>query len=158
MDIGKFTGSALYNADKIAPGVKIEEIVAGFETREFDDGLKAVMLFESGMGVVLNPTRALVMTQAFGRESDNMIGQLIEVSRGMTMYGGKPTACVVVEPVNPVRLVTQSAAKPAIEQAERPAIGKVTTNDHEVETRIPRSAPPPDIYDGPDGDEEGIPF
>jgi hypothetical protein len=124
MDLRKYAGSPLYNADKIPVGVKIEEIVAGFETREFEDGVKAVMQFESGMGVVLNPTRTLVLTQAFGCESENVIGQAILVSRGMTTYSGKPVACVAIEAVNPVRLVAQSAAKPALE-GQRPAIGKI---------------------------------
>jgi hypothetical protein len=150
MDIGKYTGSALYNADKIPAGVKIEEIISGFETREFDDGIKAVVVFESGMGVVLNPTRALVLTQAFGRESDNMIGQLLEVSRGMTTYGGKPTACVTIEAVNPVRLVTQPAAKPALE-GQRPALGDVEVNDVPVTARPARKA-------GGAGPNDDIPF
>ena len=153
MDLGKYTGSALYNADKIPPGVKFEEIVAGFEKREFDDGEKVVMLFESGMGVVLNPTRALVMTQGFGRESDNMIGQAILVSRGMTTYGGKPVSCVAIEAVNPVRIATQPQA--------RPAIGKTTINDVAVRNPyVPRGDPGPssEAGDGPCEDDEPMPF
>ena len=153
MDLGKYTGSALYNADKIPPGVKFEEIVAGFEKREFDDGEKVVMLFESGMGVVLNPTRALVMTQGFGRESDNMIGQAILVSRGMTTYGGKPVSCVVIEAVNPVRIATQPQA--------RPAIGKTTINAIAASNPYAPSGDPgpsSEAGDGPCEDDEPMPF
>jgi hypothetical protein len=153
MDLSKYTGSVLYNADKIPLGVKFEEIVAGFEKREFDDGEKAVMLFESGMGVVLNPTRALVMTQGFGRESDNMIGQAILVSRGMTTYGGKPVSCVVIEAVNPVRIATQPQTKPALELPRR---GKIDIRSGEGAWDDPPSPPEeyPEGYGGSDDDPE----
>jgi hypothetical protein len=142
VDLSKYTGSALYNAEKIPPGVKIEEIVAGFEARQFDDGEKAVMLFESGMGVVLNPTRALVMTQAFGRESDNMIGEAILVSRGTTRFGADPhKPCVVIEAVNPIGITAQKP-KPALGQRAaidiRPGRG----------ARQADAPPPPDASQG----------
>jgi hypothetical protein len=154
MDLGKYTGSALYSADKIPPGVKIEEIVAGFEKREFDGGEKAVMLFESGMGVVLNPTRALVMTRAFGRESDNMIGQAILVSRGATRFGSDPARpCVVIEAVNPVRIATQPQTKPALEEPRR---GRIDIGRGEGAWDDPPSPPEeyPEGYGGSDDDPE----
>jgi hypothetical protein len=57
MDMREYAGSNLYNAEKIPPDTLIEEVIIDVVLRDFDDGRKPVLRFESGMALPLTPTK-----------------------------------------------------------------------------------------------------
>ena len=50
----------------------------------------------------------MVLSRAFGKNTDLWIGQKISVSRGQTTYGGKPTACITFEAILAPRIAASS--------------------------------------------------
>jgi hypothetical protein len=104
-----FLNSNYFRAEDLDPSVLIETTIVSVRPRDFDDGSHKLVVYtdHQGQGVVLNQTRLKTIIAAFGANIDNWPGKKIVIRRGSTMYSGKPTPAVVVEPVVPTRIAAE---------------------------------------------------
>jgi hypothetical protein len=110
--------SNFINGDRLEDNVRVEATIVGVREHEFKGGdVKPTVDLDDGRRITLNQTRLKALIGGFGPHPANWIGKTIIVSKGKTVYAGKPETCVVVEPAIPARIA--GAAKPAI--AAQPA-------------------------------------
>jgi hypothetical protein len=120
-----FLNSNYFRAEDLDPSVLIETTIVSVRTRDFDDGSHKLIVYtdHQGQGVVLNQTRLKTMIAAFGSNFDNWSGKKIVIRRGSTLYSGKQTPAIVVEPVVPTRIAAeQRQGRIAIESGKSAAI------------------------------------
>ena len=93
----------------------IEATIVSVRARDFDDGSHKLVVYtdHQGQGVVLNQTRLKTMIAAFGPNFDNnWPGKKIVIRRGSTVFSGKTTPAILVEPVVPARIATKPRQEP----------------------------------------------
>lgn len=111
---GAFPSTWLKNADLNGRSVKLTMKEVALE--EVGDDHKPVLYFQGAKkGLVLNKINSASIASAYGTETDNWSGKLIEVYPDMTIFGGKPTPCIRVRPVRseaPAPMPQQAATPP----------------------------------------------
>ncbi len=81
-------------------GRKIKLTIANVEMEKMGDDMKPVMYFKGKeKGLVLNKTKAAVLTAAFGGETDNWYGKEIAIYPAKVAYNGQMVDSINVEPV-----------------------------------------------------------
>jgi hypothetical protein len=162
--------------------VKAEELESGFcvtaritavESREFEEGTKGVLFLDvfNRRGFVLNQTNLKALMAAFGRKSENWVGQDVVVNRTLADFKGKPVPAIRLEVVRrpsvnapavapTPRLVVASAARAGTMtfttgMASPDAVSAPETT---IGSDPPPSAPPPASYDGPADPDDDFSF
>jgi hypothetical protein len=146
--------SNFITGDSLEENVRIEASIASVREHNFGDDakpdVKAAIDLDDGRRVQLNQTRLRVCIAAWGPNPNNWVGKTVIISRGKTMYAGKPTACVVVEPV----VATRIAAAEAKSALERRGSATIESGKHAA----PREQAPPPKSEADYGVDEPIPF
>lgn len=97
-DINDLMPKRFFNADDIlSPRVltiiRVERVNTAAKDKEAE--IKAAVYFENEeRGVVLNGERRDTLVDLYGRDTDNWLGQSVEIFRGETKFGGKKVGCV----------------------------------------------------------------
>jgi hypothetical protein len=103
-----FLNSNYFRAEDLDPNVRIETTIVDVRPREFNDGTKLVVYTDhQGKGVVLNQGRLATMIAAYGVAYTGWPGKQIIIRQGSTLYQGKPTTAIVIEPLVPTRIAAQ---------------------------------------------------
>jgi hypothetical protein len=95
MDMSKYAGSAFVSLDDVVNGPIRGEIVH-VELGSFD---KPVVTFSNGCRFSLNVTNAQALIKAFGKESDDWIGEQLELYAGELKYRGEVRPSVLARPL-----------------------------------------------------------
>ena len=95
MDMSKYAGSAFLSLDDVVDGPIRGEIVH-VELGSFD---KPVVTFSNGCRFSLNVTNSQALIKAFGKESDDWIGEQIELYAGELKYRGEVRPSVLARPL-----------------------------------------------------------
>jgi hypothetical protein len=95
MDMSKYAGSAFLSLDDVQGG-PIRSEIASVEIGNYD---KPVLTFSNGLRFSLNVTNTTALIKEFGKESQDWIGESIELYAGETKYQGAPTPSVLVRPL-----------------------------------------------------------
>lgn len=67
------------------------------ESKNFDDGAKLIIRFnETEKVLVSNKTNTFTIAEIYGQETDNWLGQKIELFPTTTMFSGKMVPCIRV--------------------------------------------------------------
>jgi hypothetical protein len=110
MDMRQYSSTTFIGVEEIRRGPRQEKI-ASVAPGKYD---KPVATFESGDQLTLNRTNVRTLIEAFGEESGDWVGCIIELSIGAAKYNGDQIDSVVVKPVSPPRpLATQTPAPKA---------------------------------------------
>lgn len=97
-------------------GIDVEDVVGDEKPGDF----KPVMRVQGfDKGIVINRTNGDALMQAFGDDTDAMIGKEIKLSRGRTLYKGKMVDCVTITPIMPT--VSESDVRQAMTPQQQPA-------------------------------------
>ena len=140
--------------DSLEENVRIEASIAGVREHNFGDDakpdVKPTIDLDDGRRVQLNQTRLRVCIAAWGPNPNNWAGKTVIISRGKTMYAGKPAACVVVEPVAATRIAA-AGAKSALER-------RGSTTIESGRHAAPREQAPPPTSEADYGVDDPIPF
>jgi hypothetical protein len=96
MDMRKYCGSTFYKVDDVRDGPRRERI-AGVVDGKFD---RPDLVFESGRKLGTGPTNNKTLVGAYGIESDDWIGHVIELYLGQTKYNGASQDAVLVRPIS----------------------------------------------------------
>ena len=116
--------SNFITGDSLGENVRIEATIVGVREHDFDGDVRPTVDLDDGRRIPLNQTRLKALIGGFGPNPANWIEQTIIVSRGKTIFSGKEKACVVVEPVVPMRIAADQ--KPAIAaQPVRKGLGTI---------------------------------
>ena len=74
--------------------------ISGVLMEQVGEGQKPVCYFKGGdKGLVLNKTNGIVMADAFGDDTDDWVGKVIELRVEPTMFKGKPDTGTRVYPI-----------------------------------------------------------
>jgi hypothetical protein len=95
MDMSKYAGAAFLSLDDVQDG-PIRGEIAAVEEGNYD---KPVLIFSNGFRFSLNITNNKTLLKAWGSESDDWIGERVELYRGETKYQGEPRPSVLVRPL-----------------------------------------------------------
>ena len=132
-------------------------------SREFEDGTKGVLFLDvfNGRGLVLNQSNLKTLMTAFGRKSENWVGQDVAVNRTLADFKGKPVPAIRLEAVRRPAVTAPAVATTPKLAAARAGTTTFTTGTATPDAMLgpespiesgPPSAPPPTSYDGPDDD------
>lgn len=55
-----------------------------------------VWFMDEKKGYILNSSNGATLRELFSRETDNWIGNEVDIWQGMTTFGGKPVKCIVI--------------------------------------------------------------
>src|ERR1700722_3581645 len=169
MDVSKLLTGCV-KAEELEPGYSDSAHITSFDSREFEDGTKGVLFLDvfNGRGLVLNQSNLKTLMTAFGRKSENWVGQDVVVNRTLADFKGKPVPAIRLEAVRRPAITAPAVATTPKLTAARAGTTTFTTGTAtpdamlEPESPIesgPPSAPPPTSYDGPDdGPNDDIDF
>ena len=95
-------------------GRSVRVTIDRFEIEEVVDGDRKPCLYFAGKdkGIVLNRTNADMICSAYGEETDNWLGQVIELYPDKTRFQGKMVDCI--------RVRVPKIAKETVIQPQRP--------------------------------------
>jgi hypothetical protein len=99
MDMSRYAGTSFLKFEDVAAGPRQEKIT-GVDLGKYD---KPILEFESGDRLSLNATNSKTLVRAYGAESDDWIGMVVELFPGQTEFQGKPQDSVLVRPISPGR-------------------------------------------------------
>jgi hypothetical protein len=114
-------------AEELEPGTSVMARITAVDSREFEQGTKGVLFLEvfNGRGLVLNQTNLKTLMAAFGRNSENWVGQDVVVNRTLADFKGKPVPAVRLEAVRrPAVTAPAVAPTPRLAQPPRRAPGR----------------------------------
>jgi hypothetical protein len=97
MDMRRFSGEHFIKVDDIRNG-PLQMQIAVVREGKFD---KADLVFETGDILSLNATNTKILVRAYGPNSDDWLGRIIELFLGEAPYQGKQIESVVVRPISP---------------------------------------------------------
>ena len=168
MDVSKLLTGCV-KAEELEPGYSDTAHITSFDSREFEDGTKGVLFLDvfNGRGLVLNQSNLKTLMTAFGRKSENWVGQDVVVNRTLADFKGKPVPAIRLEVRCPAVTAPAVATTPKLAGARAGTTTFTTgtaTPDAMLEPESPiesgpPSAPPPTSYDGPDdGPNDDIDF
>lgn len=81
-------------------GGKVEGRIESISVKDYNDGRSIILaLVDQEMGVPLNTTNARTLIAEWGNETDAWIGKDIMVTIHKTVYMGKPTDGLKVDPL-----------------------------------------------------------
>ena len=106
MDVSEWIGGTFLKPEDIGAtpiALTIVDIAKG-QWKKLD------LTFNDGSKLSLNKTNGQAIARAWGRESDNWIDKEVELSVGLTTYGGEPKDSVLLKPITPA--TPTSALKP----------------------------------------------
>ena len=95
MDMSKYAGSAFLSLDDVADG-PLRDKIAAVEPGSFN---KPVLILSNGLRLSLNVTNTQTLLKAWGAESDDWIGEQVELYAGETKYQGEAKPSVLVRPL-----------------------------------------------------------
>jgi hypothetical protein len=98
MDMSKYTGSPYIKPDDVRQGplkLRIKNVSEG----SFDRPMLEFVDFDGKFS--LNVTNTKTLTAHYGKNSDDWIGQEIELYLGQAPYDGKTIDSVLVRPISP---------------------------------------------------------
>src|SRR6266511_4582255 len=91
----KYAGSRFIDLDDVSDGPFKQEIVE-VAIGKYD---KPVLKFRNGLQFSVNVTNVGTLIEAFGEESDDWIGETIELYKGQLKFKGEPKDSVLVRPI-----------------------------------------------------------
>ncbi|MCA1469796.1 hypothetical protein I6F09_18040 [Bradyrhizobium sp. IC3195] len=97
MDMRDYIGPSYIKYPDVVDAPRREKIRA-IEDGNFDS---KVLEFESGDLFSLNKTNARTLARAYGWESDNWIGKVVELYAGETTFEKQAQQSVLVRPISP---------------------------------------------------------
>ena len=116
--------SNFITGDSLGENVRIEATIVGVREHNFDGDVRPTVDLDDGRRIPLNQTRLKALIGGFGPNPANWIEQTIIVIPRQDDVRGKEKACVVVEPVVPMRIAADQ--KPAIAaQPVRKGLGTI---------------------------------
>jgi hypothetical protein len=151
-------------AEELEPGSSVTARITAVDSREFEEGTKPVLFLHvfNGRGLVLNQTNLKTLMAAFGRDSENWVGQDVLVNRTLADFKGKPVPAIRLEAVRrPALTALAGALTPKLAAAPAPRAGTtafttgtagpeaVSAPKTPIGSDLPPRAPPPTAYDGP---------
>jgi hypothetical protein len=123
MDMSKYAGSSFIGVDDVKDH-PLRAVIAWIEIGKFN---KPVLVFDNGLKFTLNTTNTTTMLRELGAESDDWIGEKIELALGQAKFQDKLVDSVVLEVVaradgveKPEVKVPKSAGKPGDMDEEIP--------------------------------------
>jgi hypothetical protein len=96
MDMTRFSGSTFLKVDDLRKASRKERI-AVVNIGKYD---KPDLVFESGKKFSLNATNVEMLINAYGSESDDWVGHVIELHLGQIKYKGDQQDAVLVRPIS----------------------------------------------------------
>jgi hypothetical protein len=108
MDMQQFAGSSFITVKTLRAGPR-QEVIVSVEPGKYD---KPVATFESGDKLSLNKTNVRALIDAYGEESRDWVGCIIELSIGPAKYNGDQIESVVAKPVSPPKPLVASTPLP----------------------------------------------
>jgi hypothetical protein len=118
MKMSKYAGSSFIGYDDVEGG-PFRGTVAMVEHGSYD---KAVITFSSGQRFSLNVTNTQILIKAWGDESDDWVGEKVELYTGTVKFKGEDQPSVLVRPLE--RKPGEKKAKPP-----KPKGGPVSMDD-----------------------------
>jgi len=97
MDMRKYSGEHFVKVEDVKDG-PIQGQIAVVKEGKYD---KPNVVLESGDVLSLNATNNQTLMRAFGTESDQWVGKMIEMFLGTIQYQGSDHEAVLVRPVSP---------------------------------------------------------
>lgn len=98
MDMTKYSGKLFLKVEDIKASGRIQLRITGVSEGRFG---RPDLTFDDGTQLSLNSTNNRVLLRAYGKEGDNWIGKLIELSVGKVEYEGKLQEAILVKPISP---------------------------------------------------------
>jgi hypothetical protein len=95
MDMSKYAGSSFLGLDDVQDG-PVRGHIAHIEEGQFG---RPVITFENGLKFSLNVTNTVTLLKAFGSESDDLLGEQIELFAGETTYNNEAKPSVLVRAI-----------------------------------------------------------
>jgi hypothetical protein len=160
-------------AEELEPGSCMAARITAVDSREFEEGKKGVLFLDvfNDRGLVLNQTNLKTLMDAFGRNSENWLGQDVVVNRTLADFKGKPVPAIRLEAVRrPAVTAPAVAPTPRLAAATAARVGTTTFTtgfakpvaasapEAPFESDPPPSAPPPASYYGPVDPDDDIVF
>ncbi|WFU37595.1 hypothetical protein QA640_24315 [Bradyrhizobium sp. CB82] len=116
MDMKKYAGGQFIKVDDVRDG-PLQMQIAQIRDGKFD---KPEAVFATGEVLGLNTTNCRALVRAYGRNSDEWVGKVIELSLGAVDFQGKPTDSVIVKPISPpISPAEKVAAAKAMKASDR---------------------------------------
>jgi hypothetical protein len=169
MNMSEFLKGCI-KAEELEPGSSATARITSVDSREFEEGTKGVLFLDvyGERGLVLNQTNLKTLMAAFGRKSENWVGQDVVVNRTLADFKGKPVPAIRLEAVRrPAVTAPAVATTPKLTGAPASRV-EMTTFTARVDVLdpvsasemwdAPPSAPPPTSYDGPPDPDDGDVF
>ena len=97
MKMTEYMGSSFLKYQDLVAGPRQDQI-ADVRMGEFD---RPVVEFESGDVLSLNKTNVRTLVRAYGKDSRDWVGMIVELRAGQTTYQGQTKDSVLVLPVSP---------------------------------------------------------
>ena len=97
MDMSDYIGPSFIKYQDVVHASRTERIVA-VQQGKFD---RLDLKFASGDLLSLNRTNARILARAYGMDTDNWIGKLVELYAGETSYEHQTQQSVLVRPISP---------------------------------------------------------
>jgi hypothetical protein len=113
MDMRKFSGTSYVKLDDVEAG-PIQATIVAIKVGNFG---KPDLTLDSGRKFSVNTGNNQILVKAFGDNSDDWLGQEIELFLGTTKYQGKDQDSVVVRPL--------TSGRPAAERTPLPASDEI---------------------------------
>jgi hypothetical protein len=95
MDMSKYAGAAFLGLDDVVDA-PIRAEIAAVELGNYD---KPVLTFSNGFRFSLNVTNTQTLIKAWGSESDDWVGERLELYAGETKYQGEAKPSVLARPL-----------------------------------------------------------
>jgi len=105
MNMREFAGSAFITVETLRDGPR-EEVIESVATGKYD---KPVATFESGDQFSLNKTNTRTLINAYGEDSQDWIGNTVELFLGTATYNNEDRESVVVRPISPSKPIEARA-------------------------------------------------
>jgi hypothetical protein len=106
MKMTKYAGASFIGVDDVQDG-PIRGTAAAVDLGSFD---KPVITFSNGMKFSLNKTNVSTLIEAFGDDSDDWIGEKVELYAGTIRFKNEDQPAVLVRPL--VRAAGEKKVKP----------------------------------------------
>lgn len=114
-------------------GRSIDVIINRFDVEVIGQDQRPVIYFEGKTkGLVLNKTNSGTISDSYGDETDDWIGQPITVYPSETDYQGKRVPCIRVRVPRPARAQYAAPVKPAPAAAPAPMPAATIPMDDEI--------------------------
>jgi hypothetical protein len=159
-------------AEELEPGSSVAARITAVDSRDFEEGTKGALFLDAfnGRALILNQTNLKTLMAAFGRNSENWVGQDVSVNRTLADFKGKPVPAIRLEAIRRSAVTAPAGAptpKLAATTAPRAGTTSFTTGtvrptasalEAPIGSDLPPTAPAPTVYDGPADPDDEIVF